>query len=157
MSKKNDTIKNLTFEDRKHEGLMSLWWTGVLLKKEAARTFKPQLSSEAQFNVLMAIKYTDGALTQKELSEKLLVDKSNVTGLIDRLEKVGYIRRAAVPNDRRSYHVCLTAEGRALIDELDDRYMERVAQIMSEFTDADVTTLMTLTDKIKRGMGYVDD
>ena len=43
---------------------------------------------------------------------------------------------------------------RRLIDELDARYTERVGQIMGEFSDADLDTLKSLMDKIKRGLGY---
>lgn len=157
MTISRDNIRNLNFEDSKHEGLMTVWWTGVLLKKEASRLFKDHLSSEAQFNVLMAIKYADGKLTQKDLSDKLLVDKSNVTGLIDRLEKSGFLCRKKVPEDRRSYHVELTTVGARLVDELDERYMDRVGEIMSEFSHAEVNELMRLMGKIKRGLGYAEE
>ena len=50
------------------------------------KIFQPELASEAQFNILVLLKEAHKPLTQNDLSRKLLVDKSNITGLLDRLE-----------------------------------------------------------------------
>jgi DNA-binding MarR family transcriptional regulator len=47
-------------------------------------------------------------LSQQELSEQLIVTKSNVVGLIDRLESSGYVKRMSHPSDRRFNQIVLT-------------------------------------------------
>ena len=52
-----------------------------------------------------------------------------MTGLLDRLEKIGWVRRTDDPADRRVYRVVLTPAGRALWGKIAPLYREVVAQI----------------------------
>ena len=108
--------RDLEFDDLNHEALMGVWWTGVLLKKQARRFFRDTLASEAQFNIMLLLKYAEVPLTQNELSSRLLVDKSNVTGLVNRMAAAGLLRRVQVPDDRRAYHLKLTPAGLKLLN-----------------------------------------
>jgi MarR family transcriptional regulator, organic hydroperoxide resistance regulator len=47
-----------------------------------------------------------------ELSKGLMIDKSAITGLIDRLEEKGLVERRSCTNDRRALNVYLTGAGR---------------------------------------------
>ncbi len=143
-------------ENKPHAALLSVWWTGLMLKKAADRFFRPFGGSEAQFNILWLLKYTDGPLTQRDISEKLIVDKSNITGLIDRMEKAGVVKRAPVPDDRRSYHIRVTAKGRKLTDELDAAYDRRVQAVMRHLNKAEHEQLLKLTAKIRRGIAEAE-
>ncbi|MES2764475.1 MAG: MarR family transcriptional regulator [Bacteroidota bacterium] len=140
------------FQLKSLEALMGLWWTSLMLKKTSSRLFQDYLASDAQFNIMKLLKDATDPLTQNDLSKMLLVDKSNVTGLIDRLEKQNYIRRNKVEGDRRSYHITLTEEGQALIAKLDRMYLKKVSQIMSEFVEEDYEHLIRLTRKIRNGV-----
>jgi len=53
-------------------------------------------------------------LTCAELSTATLVTKGTLTGVLDRLEAKGLIRRTPVADDRRSTRICLTAKGNKL-------------------------------------------
>src|SRR6201986_2955856 len=53
--------------------------------------------------------------TMQELARFLDLDKSSVTGLVDRAERRGLVTRVPSPADRRSVHVTLTADGRGLV------------------------------------------
>ena len=46
-----------------------------------------------------------------ELGQHLFLDNSTITGLTDRLEKEGFVRRQANPKDRRIYLIHITPEG----------------------------------------------
>ncbi len=52
-----------------------------------------------------------GGRTMSELSQILSIDNSTITGLVDRLEKAGLVRRNASPNDRRASHVYVSPAG----------------------------------------------
>jgi len=144
------------FENISHEALINVWWTGILLKKKARRFFQSVLNSDAQFNIMMILKYSDSPLTQNDLSRKLLVDKSNITGLIDRMEKMGLLRRNTVAGDRRRYHITLTPKGTKLINELEIAYEENVAKIMSKFSKDECTSLIKLTEKLRQSLLNID-
>src|SRR5438445_1197808 len=64
----------------------------------------------SQFDVIATLGDTPG-MTCKELSEKTLVTKGTLTGVLDRLEKKGLIGRVPSRKDRRSTHIRLTPKG----------------------------------------------
>jgi len=60
--------------------------------------------------LLFFLQKNDGSsLTQ--ISQGLMLENPTVTGLIDRLEKLGYVKRSDHPNDRRVYLVHITEKG----------------------------------------------
>jgi MarR family transcriptional regulator, 2-MHQ and catechol-resistance regulon repressor len=67
----------------------------------------------SQFDVIATLGDTEG-LTCSELSDFTLVTKGTLTGVLDRLEAKGLIRRETVAEDRRATKVRLTAKGDAL-------------------------------------------
>jgi DNA-binding MarR family transcriptional regulator len=54
----------------------------------------------------------DGCLLS-ELSRTLMLDKSAITGLVDRLEDKGLVERRTIPSDRRAITIYLTEEGKS--------------------------------------------
>jgi len=66
--------------------------------------------------LLFFLQKNDGSsLTQ--ISHGLMLENPTVTGLIDRLEKSGYVKRTDHPNDRRVYLVYLTEKGRKVANK----------------------------------------
>lgn len=78
--------------------------------------------SPAQFNLLNLLPESPEGLTQSELSRELLTHRSNITGLVDRLEARGLVRRQAQADDRRAWRVVLTPAGLALTREILPHY-----------------------------------
>jgi len=139
--------QNNRFDDPVHETLMGIWFSGVKLKQYARRFFKDYAVNESQFNVMMTLKYADKPMSQQDLSERLLVDKSNLTGLIDSLEKLKFVKRRSVPGDRRFYRLELTADGSAFMDTVEPAYRQTVHSAMSVFTSDE---MQLLTDYMAR-------
>jgi MarR family 2-MHQ and catechol resistance regulon transcriptional repressor len=102
------------------------------LLRESQRLFRPHGLTAAQYNVLNVIAARADGLSQQELSEVLVVDRSNVTGLIDRMEKSGWVKRADDPDDRRAYRVTLTAAGRRLFQKVQPLYLESVWRVTAQ-------------------------
>lgn len=63
-----------------------------------------------QAGILFLLKQNDGQ-TMTELSKVMGIDNSTLTGLVDRLERSGFVRRKASPTDRRMYRIHITPEG----------------------------------------------
>jgi len=78
--------------------------------------------SPSQFNVLNLLRLNPDGLSQTDLSRQLIMHRSNLTGLVDRLEQRGLLKRKDVAADRRAYRVVLTASGSALLREILPRY-----------------------------------
>jgi MarR family transcriptional regulator, organic hydroperoxide resistance regulator len=67
----------------------------------------------------LCVLWENDAQTAAELGARLVIDSATMTGVIDRLERSGLIRREAHASDRRIYHLHLTDRGRALRAPLD--------------------------------------
>jgi DNA-binding MarR family transcriptional regulator len=63
-----------------------------------------------QVMLLFFLQQNNG-LSLTQISQGLMLENPTVTGLIDRLEKSGYVKRSDHPNDRRVYLVHLTEKG----------------------------------------------
>ena len=103
--------------------------TADAFTRESHRFFRPYGLTGAQYNVLNVLEDREGGMSQRELSDVLVVDRSNVTGLLDRMEKAGWVVRADDPHDRRVYRVSLTPAGRKLWGKVHPRYLSSVSEV----------------------------
>jgi DNA-binding MarR family transcriptional regulator len=102
------------------------------LKKAATRLFREFDLSPAQFNVLHLLSNQPDGVRAGDLAARLIVDPSNITGLLGRLATDGLVQDVAAPEDRRSRVVKLTAKGRARWQKAFAVY----AKILGEFESA---------------------
>ena len=86
----------------------SYWYLKTLLARRIRETGL-KVSPE-QWSVMMCIHGSPG-LTQTQISERVIRDKTGVTRILDGLEKRGYVRRTPDESDRRAYRIYLTDEG----------------------------------------------
>lgn len=145
------------FKFKNHEAVMSVLWTASVLKKNSKHIFSNHLASDAQFNILSLLRDSEDELSQNDLSRLLLVDKSNITGLIDRLERMKFIKRMKVDGDRRKYHIALTEEGKKVVDELDQMYMDKIHTVTKDFNEKEFQQLIDLTRKLRIGLTKISD
>ncbi len=110
----------------------------TVLVKESHRVFRPHGITEAQFNILNVLGQAPEGASQRELSDELVVDRSNVTGLLDRMEKAGWVRRDDHPKDRRIYVVTLTAAGRKLWQKVLPDYLRAVDEVTAAVDTAEM-------------------
>lgn len=127
--------------------------TADLLLRESQRLFRPHGLTAAQFNVLNLLGGQTGGdgFSQRELADLLVVDRSNVTGLVDRMEAAGWVRRADDPSDRRVYRVQLTPSGRKLWQKVAPGYADVVAQVTRGFSAAEIGRAVDLLAKVRAG------
>jgi DNA-binding MarR family transcriptional regulator len=148
----SDEKKTLAFNIPQHEGLLNIFFTGVLLRKRAREFFGRHKITDVQFNVLALIHDRagwDGGLTQIELSRLLLVNRSNITSLIDRMEQGGLVTRSTDPEDRRNKIVRLTPKGTRRLLAIEGHYSEEVKAIMKALTAAEMDELNAILKKIR--------
>lgn len=78
--------------------------------------------SPSQFNILNLLGGEPEGISQIELGRRLIMHRSNVTGLVDRMERRGLVKREDALFDRRAYRVVLTKAGRELLAEIYPHY-----------------------------------
>ena len=101
----------------------------------------------SQFGVMEAL-YHLGPLSQGELAKKILRSSGNITMVIDNLEERGLVKRERNRQDRRSYAVRLTVEGRRLIGSVFPRHAAKIVEEMKALTAAEQEELSRLCRKV---------
>jgi MarR family transcriptional regulator, lower aerobic nicotinate degradation pathway regulator len=100
--------------------------------------------------------------TVKELAALLQVDKSSVTGLVDRAEERGLVHRTPSPVDGRSVQVVITAAGQRQVNGAATDFESEISSLVAQLTPAERTRLSQLattvvaTDATIRGIDIFD-
>jgi MarR family 2-MHQ and catechol resistance regulon transcriptional repressor len=89
-----------------------------------------------QFDIIATLGNTAG-MSFKELGEKTLITKGTLTGVVDRLEARGIVRRVGSDTDRRSTRVELTDAGAALFDKVFPGVVARTKQVFAILDDTE--------------------
>jgi DNA-binding MarR family transcriptional regulator len=86
--------------------------------------------------------------TMNELARLLELDKSSVTGLVDRAERRGLVARTPAPRDGRSVIVELTDEGRVIVTRAAASFAEEVGELLGRLTPSARATLSQLIERV---------
>ncbi len=134
-----------------HEVVREVLLTADVFLRESRRLFRRHGLTAAQYNVLNLLATEVGGLSQRQLGDLLVVDRSNVTGLVDRLEKAGWVRREDDPRDRRIYRVSLTPLGRRLWGKIAPDYGRVVRLVSAKVGDQDARTALGTLRALQAG------
>jgi DNA-binding MarR family transcriptional regulator len=152
MTLKDELGLRADFKNRDHEALLNIYFSASKAKKRADEFFRAHGITDVQFNVMILLKNQSGkrgGLTQIELSEMMLVNRANITTLIDRMEKAGFVVRVPDSEDRRYNIVKLTRTGIARHAQVAARYMEQVGDIMGALSKGERQTLVELLTRVR--------
>ena len=105
----------------------------------------------SQFGVLEALLHK-GDLTARDLSEKILKTKGNLTLVIDNLQKKNLVVRRPCLKDRRKTYISLTPEGKDLIEEIFPRHARIISNSMQVLTEEEQAQLGALCKKLGTGL-----
>jgi DNA-binding MarR family transcriptional regulator len=86
--------------------------------------------------------------TMSELGKLLALDKSSVSGLVERAERRGLVTRAPSPADGRAVLVSLTDDGRSLVSEASSQFGADVFALLSRLSPSDRGALSRLVSRL---------
>ncbi|QGZ33599.1 MarR family winged helix-turn-helix transcriptional regulator [Stappia indica] len=121
--------------------------TGAIDRDCAVRLARHRLS-EGKFVLLFLLHDKPDGLSPHELAEHAGVTRATITGLLDGLERDGFIVRRSGLDDRRKIAVSLTRLGRETARDLFTEHADWVASLFQGFTDDDRKTLNALLQRI---------
>jgi MarR family 2-MHQ and catechol resistance regulon transcriptional repressor len=104
----------------------------------------------SQFAVLEAL-YHLGSMTQGKVSSKILKSVSNLTTVIDNLERDGLVKRERDEQDRRVIHVHLTEAGRNRIEAVLPGHFAALVEIFQVLSASEQESLGELCKKLGKG------
>ena len=105
--------------------------------RRARELLAPFGVTPVQYAVLKVLSDAE-ALSGAEVGKRMVLDSASITGVVDRLESLGLVRRMPNPNDRRALLIAATDQARQILPELDtqmDRLNAEAAAILK--TDED--------------------
>ncbi|WP_245856116.1 MarR family winged helix-turn-helix transcriptional regulator [Paenibacillus rigui] len=111
----------------------------VIISSELA----PYRIGSGQYIFLMAIAFQQ-PITQKALSEKLLIDKTTTAKAITKLEAEGYVRRETDPVDNRYQLLYLTESGHEVVPKVQDALSRVKNKTRKGMTDEEYDVLLGL-------------
>ena len=108
------------------------------------------------YEVLLSLGMTeDGRLRMLDLSRSLLLSKSGVTRLVDRMEAAGLVIRRPSPQDRRVVWAALTPRGRRVFRAAAPVHLRGVERhFMAPLSDDEVRGLAAALRKVLVGNGH---
>ena len=138
-------------KNKGHETLLNIVVTATLLVKEAQQILRPVGLTDAQFDVLMMLKTqsANGKLNQTELGTMLLVNRSNVTGLVDRMDQARRVKRIPDNDDRRVNLVEMTEAGEKILESAQVLYFKRIEEITSVLSSNEDNHLCKILERIR--------
>ena len=155
MSLKSELGMRKNFDFPAHECILGIYYTASRLRKQAGEGFRDYKLTEVQFNVLTLLKHQSGesgGLTQVELSRMMLVNRANITTLIDRMEKAKLVIRKPVPDDRRYNTIQLTDHGIEMYDNVAGVYHSKIAEIMQVLDEDQMGVLIAMLTKVRNNL-----
>ena len=86
--------------------------------------------------------------TMNEIGRHLGLDKSSITGLVDRAQRRGLVTRTVSAIDRRAFQVSITDAGRQLVERVAAKFTERIELAVAPLPEADRQLLSGLAARI---------
>lgn len=123
------------------QAYLALLRTAYELERDFALFLKPHELSPTQYNALRILRGAGPeGLACNQVADRMLNQDSDITRLMDRLEKRGWVTRQRGKQDRRIIRAKISARGQSLLQELDHsvslyvkRRMEALGERLGEF------------------------
>jgi DNA-binding MarR family transcriptional regulator len=103
--------------------------------------------TSVQFASMQAIEL-HGEMEQSQIAQSIHYDKATIGGVIDRLEKRGWVERKSNPKDRRAKLVTLTKEGRKALEEITPVVKALQDQVVANLSDDERALFIKLAQKV---------
>jgi DNA-binding MarR family transcriptional regulator len=121
-----------------------------LLTRRLAPVFEKARVTPQQWAILSVLDRS-GPMSLASLARAMMGSKQNMTGMMARLEQLGFAERAGDPEDLRSSRVVLTRRGRATIEKLRPAYEQWRDALSGDVPERDMaTTARTIEQLIER-------
>ena len=134
------------------EAVMNTMRTADLLFDQIGRLLRP-LHVSAAGGLVLGVLRDHGSMTPSELGERLIVTRATVTGLLDSLERRGFVRRSANPADRRSLVVEITPAGLAVTQELRTIVHRQEKAWMTSLSEPELRSYIEQLHRIQDSVG----
>ena len=136
------------------QALVGFWvnlaQTASVLRARLAQRLEVELhlAPEEAEMLMRLVAEPDNRLRMAEVSDLLLVGKSSVTRMVDRLIARGLVERASCPSDRRVVYAAITEQGKTLLVQAVPAFVEALTESLAPHAEA--ADLALVRDKLRQ-------
>jgi DNA-binding MarR family transcriptional regulator len=130
-----------------HDAFIALIW---ISKRQFSHRLQAFGLTHPQFMTLASLTAHEEACTMSDLINVMFQDAPTMTGVIDRLVKMGLVERTRSEKDRRVVLVQVTPAGSELVKQIDEQTLCDATSGFASLTDEDLTALEQLLRYILR-------
>ena len=141
--------KKRPFESIEEEVFLSLLRTNDQMQIRSARLLREHRLTPSQYNVLRILRGEGKPLPILEIASRTIAVVPEITGLIDRLERAGFVHRLRCEKDRRVVYVGLTDQGTETLADLDEPLFALHRKLMGHMSQGDLKDLIRLLEKLR--------
>lgn len=141
--------KKRPFESPEQEAALGLLRTSDQLQIQFARLFREFGLTPSQYNVLRILRGEGEPLPILEIAARTVTVVPGITGLIDRLEQAGFVKRVRCETDRRVIYVALTDRATQTLADLDGPLIALHRKLFGHLSPAEVARLIRLLEKVR--------
>ena len=141
--------KKQPFSSLEQEAILNLVRTSDRLRIRFERLFRTHGLTDAQYNVLRILRGEGKPLPILEIAQRTVTVVPGITGLIDRLERAGLVRRRRCTQDRRVVYVEITARALGALADLDQPLLALHRDVATPLTRDELRELNRLLEKLR--------
>ncbi len=130
-------------------------YTGFLLKKTAHLVVARVNEALAEWDlhirdymVLLLLSKLNASVPQKEIGDRLMIDRNTMVSIIDKLESLAFVSRGRDPQDRRCYAISVTDAGREFVEKAGEVATKAQHQVLAALSEDEAVTLTRLLRKV---------
>lgn len=134
---------------------LAVWRTLLRVQVQVSRRLQTDLLAEhdlalGSYEVLLHLaEAPDGRLRMNDLADRVLLSRSGLTRLVDRLQREGLVERATCASDARGLYAVLTPAGRERVLAATPTHQQGVrVHVLSRLTPEELSNLAAILDKL---------
>ncbi|HET6462197.1 MAG TPA: MarR family transcriptional regulator [Candidatus Krumholzibacteria bacterium] len=137
------------FRSRQQEAVLAIVRTADILKRRWRIVEEFGVTGQ-QYNVLRILRGAHPeALPTMEIASRMIENTPGITGLIDRLEEKGLVKRARDAEDRRCSRCTITEKGLALLSQMDPVADRNEEEALSMLDGKDIDRLIEILEVVR--------
>lgn len=144
--------KRQPFDSPEQEASINILRTNDQLQNRLGRFFREFGLTSSQYNVLRILRGEGKPMPSLDIAERMIQVVPAITGLIDRLEKQGFVTRRRCEEDRRVIFVAITPRAEELLERMDGPLGAIHQELLGHMTGAELKELSRLLEKSRAGI-----
>jgi DNA-binding MarR family transcriptional regulator len=149
--------KRRPFESASEEATLNIVRTSDQLQIRFARLLREHDLTPSQYNVIRILRGEGKPLPILEIASRTITVVPGITGLIDRLERAGFVNRVRCEEDRRVIYVALAEKASKALAALDQPLVALHKKLTGHLSQAELKELSRLLEKLREPWAAHDE